>query len=48
MKEATTKNTLPLKALIQIQQIKSFTNKQKLRESSTGRPTLQQMLKELL
>ena len=47
MKEATTKNTLPSKALIQIQQIKNFTNKQKLRESSTTRPTLQQMLKEL-
>ena len=46
-KEATTKNTLPSKALIQIQQIKNFTNKQKLRESSTTRTTLQQMLKEL-
>ena len=29
-------------------QIKSFTDKQKLREFSTTRPALQQMLKELL
>ena len=29
-------------------QIKTFTDKQKLRESSTTKPTLQQMLKELL
>ena len=29
-------------------EIKSFTDKQKLREFSTAKPTLQQMLKELL
>ena len=44
-----TKITLPSKDLIQIwQEIKIFTDKQKLREFSTTKPALQQMLKELL
>ena len=44
-----TKITLPSKDLIQIDgEIKNFTYKQKLREFSTTKPALQQMLKEHL
>ena len=49
MKEATTKNTLTQKDLFRVDgEIKSFTNRQKLREFSTTKSALQQMLKELL
>ena len=45
----TTKITLPSKDLIQLdREIKTFTDKQKLREFSTTKPALQQMLKEIL
>ena len=48
-KKSTTKNTLPSKALLQIQKRnQSFIDKQKLREFRTARSALQQMLKELL
>ena len=44
-----TKNTLPNKPLIQIWwRNRIFPDKQKLREFSTTKPALQQMLKELL
>lgn len=44
------KNTLPSKAFIQILQRnqKLYRDKEKLRELSTTKPGLQQMLKELL
>ena len=49
LSQPTTKNTLPSKALIQIQwRDQKFTDKQKLREFITTKPDLQQMLKELL
>ena len=47
-KKPTTKITLPSKDLIQIRwRNYNFTDKQKLREFSTTKPALQQMLKEL-
>ena len=47
--EPTTKNTLPSKTLIQIWwRNQRFPHKKKLREFSTTKPALQQMLKELL
>ena len=48
-KKSTTKITLSSKELIQMQKRnQSFTDKQKIREFSTTKPALQQMLKELL
>ena len=45
-KNSITKNTLPGKDNIQIEtEIKSFTDKQKLKESGTTKLTLQEMLK---
>ena len=45
----TTKNTLPSKTLLRFDgEIKSFPDKQKLREFSTTKEALQQKLKELL
>ena len=47
--EPTTKNILPAKLLFRVDgEIKSFPDKQNLREFSTTKPVLQQMLKELL
>jgi len=47
--EPTTKSTLLRKTFIQIDgEIKSFPDKQKLREFSTTKPDLQRMLRELL
>ena len=49
MKEKNLQPRLPSKDLIQIHgEIKSFSDKQKLREFSTTKPALQQMLKKLL
>ena len=51
MKEKNPPNkiTLPSKALIRFErEIKSFTDKQKLKEFSTTKPVLQQILKELI
>ena len=49
MKEKNLQPRLPGKDFIQFEgEIKSFTNKQKLRELSTTKQALQQMLKELL
>ena len=45
----TTKNTLPSKALIRFdREIKSFTDKQNLRELRTTKPTSQETLEGLL
>ena len=45
----STKNTLPSKAPFRFdREIKSFIDKEKLREFSTTKPAFQQMLKELL
>ena len=45
----TTQITVPSKDLIQYdREIKSFTDKQKLREFSTTKPALQQILKDIL
>ena len=46
--QPATKNTLSSKTLIQIWEVKSFPDKQKLKEFSTTKPALRQMLKELL
>ena len=47
--KSTTKITVPSKDLIQIDgEIKSFSEKQKLREFSTTKSALQQMLKGLI
>ena len=47
--EPTTKNTLPVRLRFRFDRdVKSFTEKQKLKEFSTTRPALQLMLKELL
>ena len=47
--EPTTKNTLPAKLRFRFDRdVKSFTEKQKIREFNTTRPALQLMLKELL
>ena len=46
--EATTKVTLLHKAIIQNWDIKSFSDKKKLKEFITTKPVLQEMLKELL
>ena len=48
MEEPTTKNTLSSKTLIQIWEIKSFPDKQKLKEFSTTKAALQWLLKETL
>ena len=48
-KEPTTKNTLWRRLSFRFDgEIKSFLDKQKLREFSTTKPVLEQMLKELL
>ena len=39
--EPTTKNTLPSKTSVQTSEIKSFPDKQKLKEFSTTKPALQ-------
>ena len=47
--EPTTKNTLPARFRFRFDRdVKSFTEKQKIREFNTTRPALQLMLKELL
>ena len=47
--EPTTKNTLPVRLRFRFDRdVKSFTEKQKLRELSTPRPALQLTLEELL
>ena len=46
--EPTTKNSLSSKTFRFDREIKSFPNKQKLRECSTAKSVLQQTLKELL
>ena len=49
MKEKNLQPRLPGKDFIQFEgEIKSFTNKQKLRELSTTKQALQQMLEEIL
>ena len=48
-KKSTIKITVPRKDLIQTDgEIKSFSDKQKVREFSTTKPALQQMLKGLI
>ena len=49
MEKSTTKITVPGKGPFKSDgEIKSFSDKQKLREFSTTKPALQQMLKELI
>ena len=48
MEKSTTKITVLDKDLIQNGEIQSFSDKQKLREFSTIKPALQQMLKGLI
>ena len=48
MKNPKTKNTLPSKVIIQIWRKESFTDNQKLKEFSTTKPALKEILKGLL